>query len=255
MRILVLLFAYACLTAGAPPQVLKVEPPNWWPGHSINPVRLLIHGSGLQGARVDAGNSGLEIGPTQVNARGTYLFVDVGIPSNAQPGPVSLNVSTGEGAAKIPFEISAPLPRAGRFQGFTLDDVVYLIMPDRFANGDPSNDDPAISKGLMDRSKPRYYHGGDFQGIIDHLPYLKSLGVTALWINPWYDNVNHLNRKETYGGEPITDYHGYGAVDFYGVEEHFGDLSKLRQLVDAAHKAGIKIIQDQVANHGGPYHP
>ena len=244
---ILLVVASLCVAA---PTVLKVEPPNWWVGHSINPVRLLVHGSGFQGARVDAGDSGLDVGLTQVNARGTYLFVDVGIPANTKPGAVSLSVTTGEGAATIPFEISAPLPRAGRFQGFGPDDVIYLIMPDRFANGDA-----AISKNLIDRSKGRYYHGGDFQGIVDHLPYLKSLGVTALWINPWYDNVNHLNYKETYGGEPITDYHGYGAVDFYGVEEHFGNLSKLQQLVDAAHKLGIKVIQDQVANHSGPYHP
>jgi glycosidase len=204
---------------------------------------------------VDAGASGLEIGLTQVNARGTYLFVDIGIPSSAKPGRLALNVTTTEGAAAIPFEISAPLPRSGRFQGFSPDDVIYLVMPDRFADGDPSNDDPAVSKGLLDRSKPRYYHGGDLQGIVDHLPYLKRLGITALWLTPWYDNVNHLNTKETYDGQPITDYHGYGAVDFYGIEEHFGTMDKLRELVESAHKVGIKIIQDEVANHSGPYHP
>jgi glycosidase len=128
-------------------------------------------------------------------------------------------------------------------------------MPDRFANGDPSNDDPAVTHGLFDRQKARYYHGGDLQGIIDHLPYLKDLGVTALWLNPLYDNVNRLNQRERYKGEGITDYHGYGAVDFYSVEEHFGTLAQLRELVDAAHRQGLKVIQDQVANHTGPYHP
>jgi glycosidase len=255
MRSLILLLGYVCLAAAAPPQVLKVEPPNWWPGHSINPVRLLVHGSGFQGARVDAAGSGLEVGLTQVNARGTYLLVDIGIPPAISPGRIAMKVVTAEGSATIPFEVSSPLPRGGRFQGFSPDDVVYLVMPDRFANGDASNDDPEVSKGLLDRSKPRYYHGGDFQGILGRLPYLKSLGVTALWLTPWYDNVNHLNRKEMYDGQPITDYHGYGAVDFYGVEEHFGTMDKLRELVEAAHKLGIKIIQDQVANHSGPYHP
>ncbi len=108
---------------------------------------------------------------------------------------------------------------------------------------------------MWDRQKPRYYHGGDFQGIIDHLPYLKDLGVTAIWLNPVYDNVNHLNEREKYHGEAITDYHGYGAVDYYGIEEHFGTLAQFRELVDAAHRQGIKVIQDQVANHTGPYHP
>ena len=94
-----------------------------------------------------------------------------------------------------------------------------------------------MSRGLLDRTKARYYHGGDLRGIIDRLPYLKDLGVTALWLNPWYDNVDHLNERETYDGKPITDYHGYGAVDFYGVEEHFGDLATLRELVDAGARA------------------
>jgi glycosidase len=237
------------------PMVTKVEPPSWWPGHSINPVRLLVRGRNLGGATVDAVGSGLAAGAVRVNAKGTYAFVDVTIAGDAAPGPRTIALKTAAGSATVPFELLAPLPRQGRFQGFSPDDVLYLIMPDRFANGDPTNDDPAVSRGLFDRTKARYYHGGDLRGIAEHLPYLKDLGVTALWLNPWYDNVNHLNERETYDGKPITDYHGYGAVDFYGVEEHFGDLATLRALVDAAHAAGIKVIQDQVANHSGPYHP
>ena len=146
-------------------------------------------------------------------------------------------------------------PRStGRFQGITVDDVIYLLMPDRFNNGDTANDDPAKSRGLLDRSKPRYYHGGDLRGVIDRLPYLKDLGVTAIWLNPWYDNNDGLNEIEMPEGKPITDYHGYGAIDFYGVDEHLGDLAMLRGLVDTAHALGIKVIQDQVANHTGPYH-
>ncbi len=243
------------------PQVSKVEPPNWWPGHSINPVRVLLRGSNLTGARVEAVGAGVETGLVRVNAAGTYLFVDVLIDPKATPGARRLRLMTAAGTTEAPFEVSAPLNRAGRFQGFTNDDVMYLLMPDRFADGDPKNNDPAESRGLYDRAKPRYYHGGDLQGVINRLPYLKDLGVTAIWLNPWYDNVNHLNEKETYaeveGGakKPITDYHGYGAVDLYGVEERFGTLEKLRELVDESHKLGIKVIQDQVANHTGPYHP
>ena len=230
--------------AGAP-HVAKVEPPSWWPGHSINPVRLLVRGTNLTGAAVGVAGPGLAAGPVKVNGAGTYAFVDVTIDPRATPGPRTITLKTATGTAAVPLELLAPLPRDGRFQGFTPDDVVYLVMPDRFANGDASNDDPTVSRGLLDRTKPRYYHGGDLRGIIDRLPYLKDLGVTALWLNPWYDNVDHLNERETYDGKPITDYHGYGAVDFYGVEEHFGDLATLRELVDRAHARG-----DQ--GHPGP---
>ena len=256
------LFSWAsiCIALEAP-EVTKVEPPNWWANHSINPVRVMIRGRNLTGARVEAVGDGIETGLTRINARGTCLFVDLSISANSTPGRRSLRVTTPSGTTQTSFEISPPLARGGRFQGFTTDDVIYLIMPDRFSDGDPSNNDPPQSRGLFDRSKSRYYHGGDFQGIINHLTYLKSLGVTAIWLTPWYDNVNHLNERETYpemaGGpkQPITDYHGYGAVDFYGVEEHFGTLAKLREMVDQAHRLGIKVIQDQVANHTGPYHP
>jgi len=246
---------FAAAAFAAAPAVTKVEPPSWWPGHSINPVRLLVRGTNLAGATVSTTGPGLVAGPVKVNERGTYAFCDVTIDPHAAPGPRTITLKTAGGTAAVPFELLAPLPREGRFQGFSPDDVIYLVMPDRFANGDPSNDDPPKSKGLLDRSKARYYHGGDLRGVIEKLPYLKDLGVTALWLNPWYDNVDHLNERETYDGKPITDYHGYGAVDFYGVEERFGDLATLREMVDEAHAAGMRVIQDQVANHSGPYHP
>lgn len=239
----------------APPQVTKVEPPSWWAGHSIDPVRLLVRGQNLGGARVESSDPALQVGLLRVNATGTYLFADVAIAQDAHPGPRRLKVVTRDGSAELPFELLAPLAQEGRFQGFSSDDVIYLLMPDRFSNGDASNDDPAESQGLLDRGRARHYHGGDLQGVIDRLPYLKDLGVTALWLNPWYDNVDHINRKERYDNQDITDYHGYGAVDFYAVEERFGTLPKLRELVDRAHALGIKVIQDQVANHSGPYHP
>ncbi len=239
----------------AVPQVLKVEPPSWWVGHSINPVRLLIRGRNLGGARVTAQGAGLRADHAIANAPGTYLFVDVTLDAGARPGRRLLSISTASGRTEAPFEVLAPVSRAGRFEGFSPDDFIYELMPDRFSNGDPSNDNPPQSPGLADRAKPRYYHGGDFQGIIDHLPYFQDLGVTALWLTPVYDNVNHLNERERYDGQAITDYHGYGAVDFYGVEEHFGTLAKLQQLVNDAHRLGLKVIQDEVANHTGPYHP
>jgi neopullulanase len=241
-------------TLAAAPEVTKVEPPGWWPGHTLDPVRLLVRGRNLRGARV-AGAPGLRASGVRVNEAGTYLFADVAITPSAASGRRTLQVTTPDGTAPVAFDLLRPLPRAGRFQGFSAEDLVYEIMPDRFADGDPDNDDPAKSRGLFDRAKKRYYHGGDLKGILDRLPYLKDLGITALWLTPVYDNNDRLNEKERPEGEAITDYHGYGAVDFYAVDEHLGDLATLRELVDAAHRAGIKVIQDQVANHTGPYHP
>lgn len=239
--------------AAQAPTVTKVEPPNWWANSSVNPVRVLVRGTNLGGARLECGR--LACDNVKVNERGTYAFVDVAIPREATPGSYPLTVRTGAGTATAPFSVTPRLAGHGRFQGFGTEDVVYLLMPDRFANGDASNDDPAVSRGLLDRSKGRYYHGGDLAGVRQKLPYLKSLGVTAIWMNPLYDNNNGLNRKETYDNLPITDYHGYGATDFYAVDEHFGDVAAFRQLVDDAHAQGIKIILDMVANHTGPYHP
>lgn len=245
----------------AAPLVTKVEPPSWWVGHSWNPVRLLIEGSELTNVRV-AEAEGLSIGATTVSANSHWAFIEVTIAADAKPGRRILVLTTPTGSTDVPFELLRPLPTTGRFQGFSPDDVIYLAMPDRFADGDRSNDDPAVSAGLLDRSKPRHYHGGDLTGVIQHLDYLQRLGVTALWLTPWYDNVNHPNLQEKYTtenrrsphGVPSTDYHGYGAVDFYGVEEHFGDLATLQKLVTAAHRHELKVIQDQVANHTGPYH-
>jgi neopullulanase len=247
--------ALALTLAAARPEVTKVEPPSWWPGSSLSPVRLLVRGRSLAGARVEGEAPGLALSGVEVNESGTHAFADLTIDPTARPGMRTLRLATAGGKANLRFEVLPPLAREGRFAGITTDDVVYLIMPDRFANGDPANDDPPRSRGLLDRAKGRFYHGGDLEGIRRRLPYLKDLGITALWLNPWYDNVDHLNRRETYEGAPITDYHGYGAVDFYAVDEHLGDLAALRELVDAAHAMGIKVVQDQVANHTGPYHP
>ncbi|HKG77883.1 MAG TPA: alpha-amylase family glycosyl hydrolase, partial [Pyrinomonadaceae bacterium] len=153
----------------------------------------MIHGRNLQNARVDV--QGLRIINTpKSNERGTYLFVDVFIAPNVRPGERSISVNTRRGSARASFEVLAPLDRVGRFQGFSPADVMYLIMIDRFADGDPSNNDPLQSRGLYDRANKFYYHGGDLQGVIDRLPYLKELGVTAIWLTPWYDNYDRLNQ-------------------------------------------------------------
>lgn len=258
---LVVLCALVCLVTSAraqdssAPTVLKVEPPSWWAGHAINPVRLLVRGQHLHGARVTSARPETVPSAALVNSAGTYLFVNVGVNPAARPGDYPLQLETSAGKTTIPFRLNAPLDAAHNFQGITTDDIIYLIMPDRFSNGDTSNDAPPESPASAnDRANPRAYHGGDLRGIINHLPYLKELGVTALWLNPWYDNWNGVSTCDK-PWCPNTFYHGYGAIDYYGVEDHFGDMSTLVELVEKAHALGLKVIQDQVANHVGSRHP
>ncbi len=237
------------------PTVTKIDPPFWWTGHTINPVRLLVRGRNLTGARVSSNSRALQTSGVVVNKRGTYLFVNVRISPTARTGSHNLTLETALGRTVIPFAIQPALDPKTNFQGITNDDVIYLIMPDRFANGDPSNDAPANAPPTAtDRRNPRAYHGGDLRGIINRLQYFKDLGVTALWLTPWYDNWNGMNTCDK-PWCPNTYYHGYHAIDYYAVDDRFGDLATLRELIQKAHALGLKIIQDQVANHVGSRHP
>ena len=239
--------------AQAPPSVTKVDPPFWWANHSINPVRLLIRGRNLSGAHIQSPHPSLRVVNSKQNSN--YLFVDLHIRPGIKPGKYSLFVETRAGKAEVPFTIEAALDTQKNFQGINNDDVIYLIMIDRFADGDLTNNAPPDApREANDRHNPRAFHGGDLRGVINRLPYLKDLGVTAIWLTPWHDNWNGLNRCEK-PWCPNTYYHGYHAIDYYAVEDRFGNLATLRELVQKAHALGLKVIQDQVANHVGSQHP
>jgi glycosidase len=238
----VLIAASAC--ASALPQISKVEPPNWWTSF-VSPLMVLLYGDGLNDATISVSYPGVKIEKTQLQPDGKHAFVWLSIGKNAKPGSVNLSVKTAAGTATATLALLARAPQQGRFQGVTRDDVIYLIMPDRFADGDPSNNMPkGAAPGTYDRKASKAYHGGDLKGIQDHLPYFRDLGVTTLWLNPIFDNDNFT---ETY--------HGYGATDLYAVEDHFGSLPEFQQLVNAAHQQGIKILLDMVPNHVGANHP
>jgi len=252
---LAFIFCFAVSVFAQAPSVTKVDPPTWWARHTINPVRLLVRGTNLKDAKVRSLNPQLRVSEVSVNEKGSYLFASVEISPSLPAGKYPLLVESASGSAMIPFSLEAPLDPQTNFQGVTTDDVIYLIMTDRFADGDPSNNAPKDSPPeANDRNNPRAFHGGDLRGVINHLPYLKDLGVTAIWLTPWYDNWNGVNRCSK-PWCPNTYYHGYHAIDYYAVEDHFGDLATLRELVQKAHAMGIKIIQDQVANHVGSRHP
>jgi glycosidase len=226
-----------------PPQINKVEPPNWWTNF-VSPVMVLLYGENLGDAKISVSHPGVKIEKTLLQPDGKHAFVWLSIAKNAKPGNVTLSVKTPDGATSAAIALLQRAPQTGRFQGVKRDDVIYLIMPDRFADGDPNNMPKGATPGTYDRQAAKAYHGGDLKGIQDHLPYLKDLGVTTLWLNPIFDNDNSSE-----------GYHGYSASDLYAVEDHFGTLKDFQQLVDAAHQQGIKILLDMVPNHVGPKHP
>lgn len=230
--------------ASAAPAITKMDPPNWWVGFTPH-VMILAAGENLGGATVTCDRDGVRLTQSKVTAGGKYLFLWLEIAPDARAGDAAIQIATPSGKTSVNFSLLAREPSQGKFQGFSPDDAIYLIMPDRFADGDPSNDPPPASPGTYDRSKARAYHGGDFRGIRDHLDYLRDLGVTAIWLTPIVDNDNSSPQ----------DYHGYGAVDEYAVEEHFGTLKDLQDLAAAAYAKGIKMIFDFVPNHIGPRHP
>ena len=252
------IFIFVCLSAGVwaqAPVVEKVEPPNWWAGHTINPVRLLVRGSNLKGARLSSMTRALKIDNVRVNDRGDYLFCDVKIgnvawfsghnKTGSQEYSITLNTPTGK--TTFPFTVHAPIDSKANATSITNDDVIYLIMTDRFADGDPANNKD------VDRDNPRAWHGGDFKGITKRIPYLKELGVTAIWLTPWSDNPDEANQCDK-PWCPYTNYHGYHAVDYYSVENHFGTMADLLEMIRECRRNGIKVIQDQVANHVDLHH-
>jgi glycosidase len=227
---------------GNEPAITKVEPPGWWIGLTPQ-VMLLISGRNLQANEVVCNLPTVTVTHTQSSAGGSYLFVWLKIATDTRSGTAVCRVTTSTGKASFELPLASRSPTAGKFHGLSQSDVIYLIMPDRFANGDPTNDQPADASASYDRANPRAYHGGDLRGIREHLPYLKDLGVTTLWLTPVLKN-----------GAP-QDYHGYGAVDLYAVDPHLGNINEYQQLVTAAHQQEMKILFDAVVNHVGPNHP
>jgi neopullulanase len=228
-------------TSDHAPAVTKVEPPNWW--INLTPeVMLFLYGHDLEATQVTCNIPEVIVSRTQSLHQGDYLLVWLKFTRNARTGTLVCRIVTPTGKSNFELPLAARTPTATRFHGLAQDDVLYLIMPDRFANGDPTNDEPAEFPGSHDRSKPRAWHGGDLRGIRDHLPYLQDLGVTTLWLTPVVKNG------------ATEDYHGYGAVDLYAVDPHLGTLDDYKDLVAAAHQRRMKIFFDSVPNHVGPHH-
>jgi neopullulanase len=224
------------------PTVTKVEPPNWWVNLTPD-LMVMLTGSHLQATHVSCNLPEVVVSRTESTANGEYLFVWLKFAPTLKSGTTVCRIATLHGQTTFELPLASRKQILGRNQGLSLDDVMYLIMPDRFANGDPANDEPAEFPSSDDRGKQHAYHGGDLRGIIEHLPYLKDLGITTIWLTPIVKNG------------ATADYHGYGAVDLYAVDPHLGSMKDYQELVEEAHKQHMKVFFDVVPNHVGPLHP
>jgi neopullulanase len=225
-------FPTALAQASAAPVINRVDPPNWWVALP-NPM-LLVYGQNLGNARFAVVGRGVRIDKAEASANGHYAFLWLS-EKGAAPQTLRIRASNPAGSSESDFELRAREPETGRHQGFSAADVMYLIMTDRFADGDAANNQSGYDPGA-----PRGWHGGDLRGVDAHLDYLKELGTTTLWLTPMLSN----------GKEPDS-YHGYAAADLYAVDPHFGTLSDYLNLVRDLHQRGMKIVFDIVPNHVG----
>lgn len=226
-------------------QIDRVEPPNWWVGFKDPQLQLLVNGNDIGNTTPKIEYAGVSIESVHRADSPNYLFIDLFINKDVKPGKFNIVFDTGNGNTEIfEYELKARKKPSKNFVGFDSSDVIYLITPDRFSNGNPSNDiDTTLLEKSIDRKDDYARHGGDILGIIDHLDYIDEMGFTAIWPSPLL--INDMKSGS---------YHGYAMTDFYKVDPRFGTLSEYKELADKARERGIKLIMDQVANHSGIEH-
>lgn len=238
----IVLFVYTAFAAK--PLVSKVEPPNWWRGMRMNRVQLMFYGENLTGVTARSSSRYVKVVQTLAIDNPDYAFVDIEISPKTPPGSYRITLTTQGGKIDVSYPIHRRPNPGNRYRGFDQRDVIYLITPDRFADGDTSNNSIVGMREETNRENPLGRHGGDIQGIIDHLDYARDLGVSTIWINPLIENNNKF-----------ASYHGYAATDLYRIDPRFGSNQLYERMVAVAHKKGLKVILDHVSNHISINHP
>lgn len=232
-------------TAAKPKFDIKhVEPLSWWVGMNT-PLQLMINGEGISAFDVTILPEGQGVAVAEVHKADSpnYLFVDVTISDDAVAGEYTLRFSDGKRRYDRSYVIAERAEGSRLRESFTTADFVYLIMPDRFANGDPENDSTDDTVEKVMRSNPGRRHGGDLQGMINHLDYIADLGATAIWSTPLLlDNENGAS------------YHGYSCSDYYLIDPRYGSNELFKEYVDQCHERGLKVIMDIVPNHSSTSH-
>ncbi len=221
-----------------------IEPPFWWTGMHHSELQLMVYAKDISLTKASLNYAGVQL-VSQVSVENpNYVFLNLNIRVNALPGNFPIEFKIGKKIVyTAAYELKQRRTGSADRMGFNASDVIYLIMPDRFSNGNPENDSQEEMIEKADRSNPNGRHGGDIQGITNHLDYLSDLGVTALWLTPVLEN-----------NEPAYSYHGYAITNLYQVDKRHGTNSDYVKLVDQAHARGLKIIMDMVFNHYGTGH-
>ncbi len=247
-NLLTVLLLGTTLTMNATCKIDRIEPANWWAGMKNPTVQLMVYGKDIRSAEVSTDSPGVSIDSLVRLDSPNYLLVYMNV-GKAQPGTVNLKFSSGGSKTTVKYQIKQRDMRGEERMGFTAADVLYMLMPDRFANGNGKNDNiKGLNSYSVNRSEPSLRHGGDLEGIRRHLDYFTDLGVTALWFTPVLENNSPDHGKN-------STYHGYATTDYYRVDPRFGTNDEYRQLVQEAHAKGLKVVMDMIFNHCGFEHP
>ncbi|MBF6597244.1 MAG: glycoside hydrolase family 13 protein [Fermentimonas sp.] len=225
-------------------QQVKIDPAFWWSGMEETELQLLVYGENIASYKPELSTENIKIKEVVTLKSPNYqlLYLDI---TGSKPEQFNITFKGTKGNHTVQYELKERNPDRYDIESFDASDVLYLIMPDRFANGDPSNDQIEMRTPYkMDREHHSARHGGDLKGISDHLDYLSDLGVTAIWLNPVLEN-------DMKGGS----YHGYATTDYYKVDPRFGTNEEYKNLISNAHSKDMKVVMDMIFNHCGSDHP
>ena len=230
----------AAVSAGP---VDRIEPPFWWTGFKHEELQVLVHGHETAAFDAAVEYPGVTLERVGRGDSDNYLFLYLRISPDAQPGGIPVTLTRGDESVTLHYELRARSDDPEHARGFSPKDAIYLVTPDRFANGDPANDTVEGLGDAADRSDDYGRHGGDIAGVVGALDYVRDMGFTAIWLNPILENAM-----------PEASYHGYATTDYYRVDPRFGSNDDYRRLVAVAREKGLGIIMDMITNHCGSEH-
>jgi glycosidase len=233
------------VSMNAASKIDKIEPSFWYVGMKNPELQLMVYGKNISSSDVSVNYPGVYLSSIVKLESPNYLLVYLTLDKDVKAGNIEFTFTQGNKKEIKYYELKARAKKGSERIGFDSSDVLYMLMPDRFANGNAANDnDKTLSPSTADRKNPNARHGGDLAGIENHLDYFNELGVTALWFTPVLEN----NMK---GGS----YHGYATTNYYNVDPRLGTNDEYKKLIDNAHNKGLKIVMDMIFNHCGSEHP